>query len=819
MGEFDEIFSNKFEISNIDVNDLFEANELQDLQDIFAKTNDVASLITNSKGVPLTNPSNFTRLCKDIIRKTEKGCANCIYSDSILGKYVNDGPIIQPCLSGGLWDAAASITVGGKHIATWLIGQIINDEIDENRIIEYADVIGADKEEFIAALKEVPRMSIEKFTKISQMLYVFANQLSEKAYNNFLLKRQIEEHKKDKDLLEESKENISITLNSIGDGVITTDLNGLIMNINPIAANLCGCHETEAIGKPLLDVFKILNAHSRIKIGNPVEKVLKTGKISGQSDDTILVSKFGQEYMISDTAAPIKNSLGEIKGVVLVFSDVTDKYNAEKIIRLNEKKFSSLFTNMNEGVALHELIFDESGNPIDYKIIDTNRAFESQLGISSKDVIGKQSRTAYDVEEPPYFDIYLDVVLTGKSKVFETYFPPLKKHFSISVYQTYRNGFATIFEDITIRKRNEEALKEEQQISQFLLDNLPGIFYLFSYPELELSRWNKNFESVFGYNKDELAHMNISKLFNPNTQELIISAIEGVIENGINKVEASVLSKNGNEIPFILTGVSLDIKDKKYIMGIGLDNTEQKQAELEIQYKNKELQRLNGEKDKLFSIIAHDLRSPFNSIIGFSSLLLEEIEDNEYGNINQYANIIQQSSQRAMSLLVNLMDWSKAQTGRFEFSPMNLEIDTLIGEALLLLKTNAEQKSITFSLNLESPTRIFADKGMISTVLRNLISNAIKFTFIKGEILISTKQIQNEIIVSIKDNGVGIHKDKIGSLFNSSENFTTNGTANEKGTGLGLLLCKEFVERHKGKIGVESEIGHGSTFYFTIPNN
>ena len=147
------------DLDGVSFKDLFILEELQRFQDLFAEVHEVASVITQPDGSPITNPSNFTRLCKDIIRTTEVGCKNCFLSDAILGRNNPTGPIIQPCLSGGLLDAGVSITVGGKHIANWLIGQVRNDALNELQILEYADKIGANREEFMHALNEVPKMS------------------------------------------------------------------------------------------------------------------------------------------------------------------------------------------------------------------------------------------------------------------------------------------------------------------------------------------------------------------------------------------------------------------------------------------------------------------------------------------------------------------------------------------------------------------------------------------------------------------------------------------------------------------------------------
>jgi len=230
-----------------------------------------------------------------------------------------------------------------------------------------------------------------------------------------------------------------------------------------------------------------------------------------------------------------------------------------------------------------------------------------------------------------------------------------------------------------------------------------------------------------------------------------------------------------------------------------------------------ELQKLNAEKDKFFSIIAHDLKSPFNSIVGFSSILVDQIKEKDYEGIGKFAGIIRQSSLRALDLLTNLMDWARSQTGRMEFQPEYFELAGFIMEISLFFDAIAGQKSIIINKDLPPNAPVFADKAMISVVLRNLISNAIKFTKPGGEITIAAIEKPGELTVAVSDTGVGISREIVGKLFHIDENYTTAGTNNEKGTGLGLILCKEFVEKHGGKIWVESEVGKGSTFRFSLP--
>ena len=183
------------DINEVLFGNLFNLDEIQLIQDQFAEATGVASIISNPNGVPITKPSNFSRLCRDIIRPTDIGCKNCQNSDKILGKPNPKGPVVQLCMSGGLWDAGASIMIGGKHIATWLVGQVRNEKQSEEKILLYADEIGADKEEFLKAYREVTVMPEKQFNKIAQALFTLANQLSKIAYQNVQQARFIEERK------------------------------------------------------------------------------------------------------------------------------------------------------------------------------------------------------------------------------------------------------------------------------------------------------------------------------------------------------------------------------------------------------------------------------------------------------------------------------------------------------------------------------------------------------------------------------------------------------------------------------------------------
>jgi len=236
-----------------------------------------------------------------------------------------------------------------------------------------------------------------------------------------------------------------------------------------------------------------------------------------------------------------------------------------------------------------------------------------------------------------------------------------------------------------------------------------------------------------------------------------------------------------------------------------------------IEERTKELLDLIETKDKFYRIIAHELRNPFHSILGFLKLLLDNIKNYDLKKIEQYLTIIYRSTNISFELLIQLSDWFNSQKKGFQFSPELTNINQLLSDAIFSAQLSAENKQIEIQNNFTPNIIAFVDKNMISTIFRNLINNAIKFTDSNGTIEISSIETNKFIEISVKDTGVGLDIEYIDKIFELEGIVSSSGTAQETGTGLGLILCKEFVEIEGGKIWVESIIGHGSVFKFTVP--
>jgi signal transduction histidine kinase len=236
-----------------------------------------------------------------------------------------------------------------------------------------------------------------------------------------------------------------------------------------------------------------------------------------------------------------------------------------------------------------------------------------------------------------------------------------------------------------------------------------------------------------------------------------------------------------------------------------------------VEIKTAELKELNASKDKFFSIIAHDLKNPFSTIIGFSEILKEDLSSQPDGRPKEFSKMIHASAIQTFRLLENLLEWANSQRGKIVFNPQKIKFSDLLNEELFTLNDIAAGKNIEITSFVPENLTILADKNMIKTILRNLVSNAIKFTHRNGKVAIKVSVDNSSAEVEVSDNGIGMTSDTISKLFRIDANLSTPGTEKEKGTGLGLFLCKEFVEKHGGKIWIRSEAGTGTSFFFTIP--
>ncbi len=364
------------EIEGIEFEDLFDVDEIQELQDHFAKAVGVASLITRPDGSPITKPSNFSRLCDTIIRKTQIGEANCRRSDSMIGRYNPDGPIVQRCLSAGLANAGTSIVVAGRHIANWLIGQVRNELQEPEAILAYARQIGADEEAFMEAYEEIPYMSQEQFTSVALALNTLGKQLSTEAYQNAQRARFIEERKLAEQALRQSEERYRALYEDNPSMYFTIDPQGAVLSINRFGAEVLGYGADELLGKSGLTVF---HPDDRGPVMEQFTKCLQN-PMKVAHWEYRKIRKDGSLIWVREAARAVRTPEGDT--VVLVVSeDITEVKKAQNELQRSNDMLRAII----EAAPTPIIDLDLEGN------VRTiwNPAAEKMLGWTAKEVMGR----------------------------------------------------------------------------------------------------------------------------------------------------------------------------------------------------------------------------------------------------------------------------------------------------------------------------------------------------------------------------------------------------------------------------------------------
>jgi PAS domain S-box-containing protein len=329
---------------------------------------------------------------------------------------------------------------------------------------------------------------------------------------------------------------------------------------------------------------------------------------------------------------------------------------------------------------------------------------------------------------------------------------------------------------------------------------------------------NEEFTKISGYTKADLLNktvidINLWKNVEERKKMVKILYDKGICEN----FEASFRMKDNSLITGLISAKVMILRGEPYIFSVTRDISEQKVArERESEYLS-ELKELNTIKDKLFSILGHDLRSPFSTVLGFSGELREGAKLYSFDEIESLAGEIQKSGETALALLENILSWARSQTGQIKILWVRTDLNAVIQDVVNQSSLQAMSKGILIIFQPHSAFIFETDENILRTILRNLLSNAIKFTKPGGNITVRTNATDSFIEVSVADNGIGMTKEFAGNLFSDIVNPTTYGTNNEKGTGLGLAICKELVERIGGTINAKSEPDNGSTFTFTLP--
>jgi len=508
---------------------------------------------------------------------------------------------------------------------------------------------------------------------------------------------QIETQFLEEKLLEEQSK-FKTLYQTIDIGIVYQNAKGEIIDANAAAERMLGISIEQMRGLKSRDPrWKAIHEDGSDFPGDshPAMVALRTKKKVSNVVMGVYNPKKEKHVWLNITALPqIDEKSGLAYQVYTVFDDISEKKEIIDSLFISEEKYRTLFHQMPEAAALHEIILNDKGIPCDYRFISVNPAFEEITGLKAEDIIGKTVLEVLPTVESFWIETYGNVALTGNQVQFENYNVSTGKHFSVSAYSPKKGEFVSIFYDIT----ESVAIKEE------------------------------------------------------------------------------------------------------------------------INRKNEELSRHIKEKDKFFSIIAHDLKSPFNGLLGLSDMLAEDFDRFTKEDIQRMAKSMKSSANHLFKLLENLLEWSRLQRGTINFKPVIVDSNQILEQNLSLNKSLLDQKGIIIKNNVPDKTMVFCDVNMLQMIFRNILSNAIKFSNKGGSVEIKTNTISDKWQhFIIKDYGNGIDENEIENLFKLDKVTSNIGTLGETGTGLGLILCREYIEKNNGKIWIESKKGEWTIVNFTLP--
>ncbi len=596
----------------------------------------------------------------------------------------------------------------------------------------------------------------------------------------------------------------------------TIEPNGNIIFVNTAFVKSLKFSENELLKKNISDLIE------KNKYDAAGLNLQAFEKLSIKKYEFSFKSKYGNPLLFTSRFIPVLNEAGKIKQYNCFFTDITERRLEENNLLL----FKALFEASNDGIALEK----------DKKLTLVNDEFADIFGYpSGYELLKKEFIELVADSDAAKVNEYFHLIETGKraQKRFEflgkkpdgsAFFAEL----TVAPFTFNRELYKVLIaRDVTERKRSQQAIKESEEKYRNITENIDDFLFTFERVSKTLRPvfYTASVEKITGYSQADL--LTDSKLFMkiiyPDDLGILKERIMNLMRSKIqlsSEFEFRIINKHGN-IVWVRAKLNV-LRDKEGVIqklyGLVSDISLRKKAQDELTKSTENLIKLNETKDRFISIISHDLRTPFSSILGFTDLLLND-EGLSEEEKKQYVRFIRESSSSMLSLVNSLLDWTRLQTGRIRFEPERIEADKIIEKSLNALSGAAYQKGIKLISTVSKDLFIFVDENLVLQVFNNLVSNAIKFTNKDGNITISVSAAGTSRFLefSVKDNGTGIKKENLDKLFNVDTKFTSEGTAGEKGSGLGLSLVKEIIEKHGGTIRVESEYGKGSDFKFTLP--
>lgn len=593
-------------------------------------------------------------------------------------------------------------------------------------------------------------------------------------------------------------------------GVLLTIPGGYVLEANEAARNMFGY---------TIDEFRKLERHNLLDINHPrLQDFLVQREREGRaSAELTAIRKNGEYFTCEISAATFIDTDGK-KLNSMVIIDISERKAAEEKIRLSEEQFREAFDYSAIGMAL----FDLTG-----KWKRVNQSLCSMLGYTAEELIAMRFQDLTHPDDVARNLEMLNDLISGKTDNYQQEKRYTHKSgeivwvlMGVSMLRDQHNQplhCISQIQDITNIKEAEHALAVSEEKYRKIFENIQDIYYSTDENGI-VTEISPSIEKYYNYKRNNILGSSVNDFYYyEEDHEKIMNALksnETVIDFEVK------LKSNKNELLYASVNARLLVEDGIVIGTEGSirDITLRKVQENELKTLNTELKALNTHKEKLLSVIGHDLRNPVANARKLAELALMDEEEITKDELIEYLHKMQIGLGNANELLEDLLHWAKSQFNSLNFNPVKIaDLKPLVDICIRRAMPLADTKGLTLRAEIASGIKITADKDMLDAIIRNLVSNAIKFTTAGGTITVSAVSGNREVLFSVADTGSGMPGQIVKQLFDKGFSYTTYGTSGEKGTGLGLDLCRDFVERHHGKIWAESIEGEGSSFYFTIP--
>jgi PAS domain S-box-containing protein len=609
--------------------------------------------------------------------------------------------------------------------------------------------------------------------------------------------------------LSESEEKFRSVFDQASDGIVIYDIETKkLLHTNNTYKKMLGYEGDEMFSLTVYDIA----AHEPENINAYINKIKKgdyvfLGERNHKTKNGTLIPVEASSTLIDYTGK---------QAICVVVRDITERKKAKDELKKSEERYKSLIETADDIILLRNFNFE---------IILANNKFYESLGIE-KDNPSEFYNRLHPEETGEMFNSQQELLRNGKS---ETEFRLRIKdgnwvHMSgksIIINDSDNNPsyILSIYRDITGRINIERALFESEKRFRELVGILPETIFETDNAGT-LTFVNDTALSIFGFTREDLIKgFSIFSILAPEEHERVAERFGRIISGeNLSGTEYKGLKKDGTLVTLYVNTVPLIENDERVgVLGIAVDISAQKIIEEKLIKLSGEQKELIAVKDKFFSIIAHDLRNPFTGLLGFTDILKTDIENLNKDEIVKISEHINKSATNVFNLLNNLLQWGKIQTGKIEIKLQPVNVTERINTAIELLKNNSAKKEITVENEVPDGLLVTADSNMIDSILQNLLANSIKFTNKKGKIKFTAGTPGTMVSISVTDNGVGIPKDKLETIFKTDHRTSTLGTEREPGTGLGITLCKEMTELQHGTFEITSTEGKGTTVSLSLP--